>query len=431
MGALTSKTYSFKMRSWELESVDGFDFFSPFFFPVKFDINNGQIQRVLPRLNGWIDDRIRFSYDGFRNQRFTKPIFSSSGGGKEELRETNWKNIFEKVLYYNNFFSTVCFGPFSNFNSVFLSTRLVQELPPSTIDLSVYGRRNSTNCKIFDENPGTVYFLVGVDLQNFPMLSYKFRCTSSIILAFGCYSINFKHYNLGISVVTLLNFVEGRHPLCQIFSSSQRIEIYLGSGVTRRLDLDGFFSMVSSIPNANFFFLPSSVGESSSLEFGVSYYNMNQPAFAESVLSLDGSELYSNSSKIRRILLQHHGVDSSHSVGNALIFPISAPYEYRWWSVNFSGDYVEVPSILPKDNLPSSTELLNFFFEIFNIKAPPQILESRFGQKLPASKKNYLGKKRIWLSTLTPVISTFYLDNQICRSSSNMGIAFRRFKLKL
>lgn len=75
MGALTSKIYSFKYRSWEFKSYFHFDIFDIFAFPIRVDFLNSSIIRILPRYNNkkksldWISDKARFSYDAFEKQR--------------------------------------------------------------------------------------------------------------------------------------------------------------------------------------------------------------------------------------------------------------------------------------------------------------------------------------------------------------------------
>jgi len=72
MGALTSKPYAFKGRPWELKTVFSFDFFSELATPLRFDLRNNQIMRILPHITTksiWINDRVRFSYDSVNIQR--------------------------------------------------------------------------------------------------------------------------------------------------------------------------------------------------------------------------------------------------------------------------------------------------------------------------------------------------------------------------
>jgi NADH-quinone oxidoreductase subunit G len=79
VGALTSKTYAFVARPWELRSVENIDIFDTFGSRIRVDSRGMEILRILPshnrRINEeWITDKIRFSYDGLSKQRLILPM---------------------------------------------------------------------------------------------------------------------------------------------------------------------------------------------------------------------------------------------------------------------------------------------------------------------------------------------------------------------
>jgi len=78
MGALTSKPYTFKARSWELRVFPYYDLFSNFVSPLRIHIRCNDILRILPVSNAmhtfWIFDHIRFSYDSYQFQRLLNPF---------------------------------------------------------------------------------------------------------------------------------------------------------------------------------------------------------------------------------------------------------------------------------------------------------------------------------------------------------------------
>jgi len=72
MGALTSKPFAFKARSWELTDRYGYDVIDIFFSPIKVSVRGSEIIRVLPDtregvISEWISDKTRFSYDSYYN----------------------------------------------------------------------------------------------------------------------------------------------------------------------------------------------------------------------------------------------------------------------------------------------------------------------------------------------------------------------------
>lgn len=79
VGALTSKPYAFKARSWELRKSESIDVLDALGSNIRIDTRGVEVLRVLPRLNDdvneeWISDKTRFACDGLKNQRLTTPL---------------------------------------------------------------------------------------------------------------------------------------------------------------------------------------------------------------------------------------------------------------------------------------------------------------------------------------------------------------------
>ena len=78
VGALTSKPYAFKARSWELKKTETIDVHDAVGSNIRVDSRGGEVMRVLPRLHEdvneeWINDRTRFAYDGLKKNRLDQP----------------------------------------------------------------------------------------------------------------------------------------------------------------------------------------------------------------------------------------------------------------------------------------------------------------------------------------------------------------------
>jgi NADH-quinone oxidoreductase subunit G len=99
-GALTAKPYAFLVRPWELSSRPILDPLDSLAAPVRLDLRGSVPLRLLPQpdpvdfLGGWISDRIRFAYDGFRRQRLLTPLVRSSAG---VLVPLTWATIFARL----------------------------------------------------------------------------------------------------------------------------------------------------------------------------------------------------------------------------------------------------------------------------------------------------------------------------------------------
>ncbi len=97
VGALTSKPYAFKARSWELKKTETIDVLDAVGSNIRVDSRGLEVLRVLPRLNEdineeWISDKTRFAYDGLKCQRLDTPMIKKEG----RLVSVSW----EEALTY-------------------------------------------------------------------------------------------------------------------------------------------------------------------------------------------------------------------------------------------------------------------------------------------------------------------------------------------
>jgi len=82
VGALTSKPYAFKTRSWELKVEETVDCTDNFGSNILVNYKDNEILRIQPKINKHINqtlitDRIRFSYDSLNSNRINKLIKKS------------------------------------------------------------------------------------------------------------------------------------------------------------------------------------------------------------------------------------------------------------------------------------------------------------------------------------------------------------------
>ncbi|MCB1839025.1 MAG: NADH-quinone oxidoreductase subunit G, partial [Alphaproteobacteria bacterium] len=100
VGALTSKPYAFKARSWELRKTESVDVHDALGSNIRVDSRGREVMRILPRLNEdineeWISDKTRFSYDGLGRKRLDRPYIRSESSGK--LYEASWPEAFVRI----------------------------------------------------------------------------------------------------------------------------------------------------------------------------------------------------------------------------------------------------------------------------------------------------------------------------------------------
>ena len=103
VGALTSKPYAFTARPWELKSTDSIDVMNAMGSHVKLQSRGTELMRVVPRTNDeineeWIDDKTRFSYDGLKYQRLTRPMLRSTDNPNQwDAERGTWRDALASV----------------------------------------------------------------------------------------------------------------------------------------------------------------------------------------------------------------------------------------------------------------------------------------------------------------------------------------------
>jgi NADH-quinone oxidoreductase subunit G len=100
VGALTSKPFRFKARSWEMQNHDGIAVHDTVGSNTIVQTLRGEVLRVLPRQNEeineeWLSDRDRFSYTANNSeQRLTTPMLKING----EWKETDWATALDTTV---------------------------------------------------------------------------------------------------------------------------------------------------------------------------------------------------------------------------------------------------------------------------------------------------------------------------------------------
>ncbi len=189
VGALTSKPYAFKARSWELKHHDSIDILDAVCSNIRIDEFGGEIKRILPRINEsinqeWISDKSRFSYDGLSNQRLDKPYHKKNS----KLYESIWPKaikIFEKKLKeYNKKDIIVTSGPHVDLETLFVAKKVLSELKITNIDCrfnSSEARFSNRSEWLFNEGISGIdkidkLFIIGADpKREAPTLNSRIR----------------------------------------------------------------------------------------------------------------------------------------------------------------------------------------------------------------------------------------------------------------
>ena len=98
VGALNSKPYEYRARTWELKKTESIDVMDAVGSNIRVDARGNEVMRVLPRLSEevneeWISDKTRFVYDGLRRRRLDVPMVKTDG----KLAPTGWREAFAAI----------------------------------------------------------------------------------------------------------------------------------------------------------------------------------------------------------------------------------------------------------------------------------------------------------------------------------------------
>ena len=98
VGALNSKPYEYRARTWELRKTELVDVTDAVGCNIRVDARGSEVMRILPRLNEevneeWISDKARFSNDGLKRRRLDVPMVKDGG----KLQPTGWHEAFGAI----------------------------------------------------------------------------------------------------------------------------------------------------------------------------------------------------------------------------------------------------------------------------------------------------------------------------------------------
>ncbi|CAG2161112.1 unnamed protein product, partial [Oppiella nova] len=266
VGALNSRPYSDKARSWELTHTSSIDVLDALGSNIRIDSRGGEIMRILPRVNEdineeWISDKARFSYDGLKYQRLDRPYIRKDN----KLVESSWQEAIETVSQTLKSLTgqqiAAIAGPLACVESMFLLKTLLQELGCNNFD------SNQFNYKIDLSNRGNYLFnttiagiekadlclLIGANpRQVAPVLNARIgkmqRKGLLHIARIG--NVTNQTYNiqeLGMSPDIIKSIVQDQHEFTKLLEKAKYPMIIIGDGIYSRNDAYAILSLIHEI----------------------------------------------------------------------------------------------------------------------------------------------------------------------------------------
>ena len=264
VGALTANTYAFKVRSWELRTIDSVDTLDNLGSNIYLNFKESEVMRVLPKVNevlneNWISDKTRFSYDalssqgryqsihsGLQNSAVSNSVYCSNSKSKQTSILVNDDVDFELLGLLENL---TRMGKGIKVHSV--SDYCIKENFNVAWNFDKVKNFNSEirNCFIFTSNVRVENALINTKLR------VKFLHKNFDIVGIGlATNSNFPINYLNLNIQSLISLLEGKYPFFSRKFFSKNPLFIFGGGLNKRLG-------VSDKNASNFikFFFPTSV----------------------------------------------------------------------------------------------------------------------------------------------------------------------------
>ncbi len=266
VGALTSKPYAFKARSWELTKTPSIDIMDGVGSNIRIDSRGLEVMRILPHLNEdineeWISDKTRFCYDALKYQRLDKAYVKKDGKLTPTSLQEAYKVIANKFKSLEKEEIAALSGNLSAVEDVLSLKLLMEKLGVDNTDCreenSVINPKDRAsyvfNTRISGIDEADSCLIIGSNIRHdAPIINARIRkryLTGNLkISTIGIdQDLTYKTLNLGCSTEALKEIVLGKSEYCKILESSKKPMIIIGGNVLNQLGGNDILALVYDI----------------------------------------------------------------------------------------------------------------------------------------------------------------------------------------
>ena len=275
VGALTSKPYAYRGRSWELKKTESIDVMDAVGSAIRVDSRGAEVMRVLPRLNEdvneeWISDKTRFACDGLKRQRLDRCYVRKKG----KLQEATWD---EALLTVARKLKTTpaekigaLAGDLCDAESMIALKDLMISLGVSNIDCrqdgayldphvrasylfntTIAGIDQADLCLMIGTNPRAEAPIINARLRK-RYLTGKLKT----FLIGEKVDLTYPYDFCGNSPMALKEILDGTHRFVKALKTAQRPMIIVGQGALRRPDSAALMDSIRQISDKYNFIQP-------------------------------------------------------------------------------------------------------------------------------------------------------------------------------
>nr|YP_010117898.1 NADH dehydrogenase subunit 11 [Phytophthora cocois]QPN53870.1 NADH dehydrogenase subunit 11 [Phytophthora cocois]QTV76649.1 NADH dehydrogenase subunit 11 [Phytophthora cocois] len=273
VGALTSKPYTFKARSWELKKKEGIDILDSIGSNIKIDIFNNEIVRILPKTNfninkEWISNKTRYFFDSLKYQRLKYPLLKDNENNFHKISWLDALNLInQKLITTDSTKIKSIIGDLTDLESLFLLKKNLNKLGISNI---IYERfLNNQNVKINSDLTSNFLFnntlksieesdlclIIGSDIRkegsilNIHLINRLKKGNFKVAYIGNKINFTYSIKHLGLTFLTLINIIIGKHSFCKDLKKSKKPLIIIGENILNQKN--GFF-LLSKLKNLTF-----------------------------------------------------------------------------------------------------------------------------------------------------------------------------------
>jgi NADH-quinone oxidoreductase subunit G len=249
VGALTSKPYAFKARSWELEKTESIDVLDAVGSNIRIDSRGLEVMRVLPRLNEdineeWISDKTRFACDGLTKQRLDSPYIKKDGKLVKATWDEAYKVIAEKINELDAKEIAAIAGDLIDVEAMMALRDLWQNIGAKNLDCRQYGEKLDVKnrsdylfntsiagieqadfCLIIGANPRKEAAILNARIRKSYLKGLKVALIGSEV------DLTYKYDYLGDELKVLEEILSGKHKISKALKEAKHPMLILGSQV--------------------------------------------------------------------------------------------------------------------------------------------------------------------------------------------------------
>ncbi|NDF12800.1 MAG: NADH-quinone oxidoreductase subunit G [Proteobacteria bacterium] len=266
VGALTSKPYAFKARSWELQKVESIDVHDAVGSNIRVDFRGREVMRVLPRLNEdvneeWISDKSRFACDGLKTQRLDRPMVRKNG----RLEAVTWTEAYNAIAkrlknVKGNKIAAIA-GDMADVESMTALKALMEKMDSPNIDCRQDGAKIEAgargsylfNTTIAGIEQADAVLLIGANPRREAAiinarLRKRFVAGGLKVATIGPkIDLTFKVDNLGDSAAILEEIASGKHAFAKVLQEAKNPIIIVGAAAYTRKDGAAILNVASEL----------------------------------------------------------------------------------------------------------------------------------------------------------------------------------------